>query len=328
MGTLVRFRPSRGGTKNMLSAREASNYGIATGQQWNAGVFSPSDGNTDPTVAIPVIAKGILRAGGAVHQLCAARGLETEAGRVSGVVTELGTIRAKTVVLAGCAWASSFCRQLGIRFPRASVRASILSVVPGAEGIPNALHTAEVSITHRGDGGHTLATSGRARVDPTLQQVRYSRDFMPMFAGRRHSLTMSDLAGWRAGHETMTKWRLDAPTPMQRNRVLAPRPDRETVEETLRRARKLFPALASVSVANAWAGYIDSTPDGVPAIGETEDIPGLFLAAGFSGHGFGIGPGAGHLVADPVTNAPPIVDPAHYRPDRLKKSVRGKVADF
>ena len=35
--------------------------------------------------------------------------------------------------------------------------------------------------------------------------------------------------------------------------------------------------------------------DGVPAIGETE-VPGFILAAGFSGHGFGIGPGAGHKI--------------------------------
>ena len=49
-------------------------------------------------------------------------------------------------------------------------------------------------------------------------------------------------------------------------------------------------------ITAAWAGYIDSTPDGIPAISEVPGLPGLILAAGFSGHGFGIGPGAGHLV--------------------------------
>lgn len=322
------FATGVGVTTHMLDARAASERGAATGQQWRGGVFSPSDGTADPSVAAPVIAVGIMQAGGTVHQLCAARGLETEAGRVSGVVTEAGTIRTKTVVLAGGAWASSFCRQLGIRFPQASVRSSILSMAPGAQGIPAALHTAEVSITRRGDGGHTLAISGRAKVDPTFQQLRYAQDFVPMFAKRRRSLKLGNLGALRAGHETMTTWRLDAPTPMERNRVLDPTPDREAIDETLRRARKLLPALGTVNVAHAWAGYIDSTPDGVPAIGELDEMPGLFLAAGFSGHGFGIGPGAGHLVADLVTNAAPIVDPVPYRPERLAKSVRGKVADF
>ncbi|MFD2058434.1 FAD-dependent oxidoreductase [Mesorhizobium calcicola] len=69
-------------------------------------------------------------------------------------------------------------------------------------------------------------------------------------------------------------------------------------------------------------------PEGVPAIGEINTIPGFFLAAGFSGHGFGIGPGAGHLVADLVTGSKPIVDPKSYDPRRFDASAWGKVADF
>ncbi|WP_409295440.1 hypothetical protein [Pseudomonas sp. KCJK8670] len=49
------------------------------------------------------------------------------------------------------------------------MRSSILSVMPGVQGIPDALHTSEVTVTRRGDGGYTLAISGRACVDPTPQ---------------------------------------------------------------------------------------------------------------------------------------------------------------
>jgi glycine/D-amino acid oxidase-like deaminating enzyme len=66
----------------------------------------------------------------------------------------------------------------------------------------------------------------------------------------------------------------------------------------------------------------------VPAIGEVTGFPGFVLAAGFSGHGFGIGPGAGHLIADLVTGKAPIVDPRAYHPDRFARSAWGKVADF
>jgi glycine/D-amino acid oxidase-like deaminating enzyme len=55
------------------------------------------------------------------------------------------------------------------------------------------------------------------------------------------------------------------------------------------------------------------TPDAVPVISPVEQLPGFFIATGFSGHGFGIGPGAGRLMADLVMSAPPIVDPAPYR---------------
>ena len=56
---------------------------------------------------------------------------------------------------------------------------------------------------------------------------------------------------------------------MERTRILDPRPDAGMIRETLARARELLPGLANVPVAAEWAGYIDSTPDGVPAIGET-----------------------------------------------------------
>ena len=322
------FARTLGVTTHMLDSVEATERGRATGKPWKGGVFSPTDGTADPTSAAPAVARAILKLGGTVHQSCAARGIETEGGRLSGVVTEHGTIRTKTAILAGGAWASSFCRQLGIRFPQASVRSSILAVSPGAIGLPDALHTAAISVTRRGDGGYTLAISGRGRVDPTPQQLRFAPQFLPMFARRWRSLAPGDLEGFRSGHERLTHWRLDAPTPMERMRILDPAVDKDTIRLTHSRAVELLPDLNNTSISAVWAGYIDSTPDGVPGIGEISAIPGFILAAGFSGHGFGIGPGAGHLIADIVTGEETIVDARPYHPDRFRKSAWGKVADF
>ncbi len=322
------FARTVGVTTHMLDSVEASERGRATGKPWKGGVFSPTDGTADPARAAPAVARAILKLGGTVHQSCAARGIELESGSLSGVITEHGTIRTKTAVLAGGAWASSFCRQLGIRFPQASIRSSILSVSPGAANLPDALHTAAVSVTRRGDGGYTLAISGRGRVDPTPQQMRFAPQFLPMFLRRWRSLAPGGLQGIRSGHEALARWQLDRPTPMERMRILDPAVDNRTIRLTHARALELLPPLKNTHVTAAWAGYIDSTPDGVPGIGEIASIPGFILAAGFSGHGFGIGPGAGHLIADIITGDEPIVDPRPYHPDRFRKSAWGKVADF
>ncbi|CDX12181.1 putative deaminase [Mesorhizobium plurifarium] len=322
------FARTAGVTTHMLDSAEASARGHATGRTWKGGVFSPTDGTADPSRAAPAVARAILKLGGTVLQNCAARGIEIEGGRLCAVVTENGTIRTKVAVLAGGAWASSFCRQFGFRFPQASIRSSILSVSPGAEGLPDALHTAKISVTRRGNGGYTLAISGRGRVDVTPQQLRFSSHFAPMFLKRWRSLAPGGLQGAGSGHETLKRWRLDQPTPMERMRILDPVPDQATIRLTHARALELLPALGRTRITAAWAGYIDSTPDGVPAIGEIDAVPGFFLAAGFSGHGFGIGSGAGHLVADLVTGSEPIVDPKPYDPRRFDASSWGKVADF
>lgn len=59
------------------------------------------------------------------------------------------------------------------------------------------------------------------------------------------------------------------------------------------------------------------TPDEIPVISEVQARPGLFVSTGYSGHGFGLGPGAGRLTADLVTGDAPIVDPRPFRLSRF-----------
>ncbi|MEO9961019.1 MAG: FAD-binding oxidoreductase, partial [Nisaea sp.] len=205
---------------------------------------------------------------------------------------------------------------------------SILSVKPGAEGLPPALHTASVSVTRRGDGGHTLAISGRGHLDPTPGALFGAKHFLPMFAKRWRALRPGGLQAWNAGFESRSRWSMDRQTPMERTRILSPRPSRALTKETLRRARELLPALRDIPVEAIWAGYVDSTPDGVPVIDTDTGVEGLMLAAGLSGHGFGIGPGVGHLVADLVLGRQPITEVAQYRLARFQDSQWGKVASF
>jgi glycine/D-amino acid oxidase-like deaminating enzyme len=323
-----RFARGEGVDTRMLSAAEAAGRGAATGRRWLGGVWSPSDGVADPARAAPMIGRGVQRRGGVVVQSCAARGVELAAGAVAGVVTERGTIRTRCAVVAGGAWAGSFMRQLGVAFPQSSVRSSILSLAPGAKDLPDALHTAAVSVTRRGDGGRTLAISGRANLDPTPGAIMGARHFLPMFARRWRALRPGGAQAWRAGFETRRIWALDRPTPMERVRILDPRPSAALVAETLARARRLLPGLKDLPVQAAWAGYVDSTPDGVPVIDADVGVAGLVLAAGLSGHGFGIGPGVGRLVADLIAGRPTITRTAQYRLSRFGESQWGKVAKF
>lgn len=322
------FARTVGVSSLMLSSEEASERAAFTGQRWRGGVFSPTDGIANPALAAPAAAKALMKLGGGVHQSCAARGIETSGGAVSGVVTEKGTISTRLVIMAGGAWASSFCYQLGVRLPQAAVRQSIMAVATGNLALPDAFYSKSVSITRRGDGCHTLAISGRARVDPTSQFLRFHREFVPMFLRRWRNLSPGGLEGIRSGHEGLTRWRLDRPTPMESMRILDPKVDASAISLTRKRATALVPTLGAAPIVGSWAGYVDSTPDGVPVISEAPSAPGLILAAGFSGHGFGIGPGAGRLVADLATGAPPIVDPRPYSLSRFNSGQDLQVADF
>jgi glycine/D-amino acid oxidase-like deaminating enzyme len=112
------------------------------------------------------------------------------------------------------------------------------------------------------------------------------------------------------------RWHLDEVTPFEEVRVLDPAPVNSILDEAAESLKRTFPAFAGLRIAERWAGCIDATPDVVPVISPVDRHPGLFLSSGFSGHGFGLGPGGGRLIADLVTGAPPVVDPRPFRYSR------------
>ena len=106
--------------------------------------------------------------------------------------------------------------------------------------------------------------------------------------------------------------------------MLDPAPNPAIVEESRRNLVRAFPAFAPARIAQSWGGLIDTTPDAVPVIAPVRAVPGFFLMSGFSGHGFGIGPGAGRLMAELVTGRRRWSIPAPFRFERF--GARAKAA--
>jgi len=75
-------------------------------------------------------------------------------------------------------------------------------------------------------------------------------------------------------------------------------PTLEQVAETIEVSTSILPAIQGLRVAQVWGGLLDSTPDALPVIERSKEIDGLIIAAGFSGHGFCLGPITGQILAD------------------------------
>ena len=112
------------------------------------------------------------------------------------------------------------------------------------------------------------------------------------------------------------RWQLDQISPIEQVRTLDPEPVRAILDQAAADLKQCFPAFANMKIAERWAGLIDAMPDTVPVMSPVEKLPGFYLATGFSGHGFGLGPGAGKLMAQLVTGETPCVDPAPFRYSR------------
>jgi sarcosine oxidase subunit beta len=79
-----------------------------------------------------------------------------------------------------------------------------------------------------------------------------------------------------------------------------------------------IPSLRDAKVVRTWAGWIDFSADKVPVISFVEEVPGLILACGFTGHGFGIGPTVGTLLSQMASGEETALDISAFRYDRFK----------
>jgi glycine/D-amino acid oxidase-like deaminating enzyme len=301
----------------ILSPAELAERLPGSADGWIGGLHTPSDGRAEPSMAVPALAAAARKHGVTIHQECAARGLETQGGRVSAVVTEKGAIRAQSVLLAGGAWSSLFCRRHGIELPVGLVNATACRTTPAPEITAGALGTSYYCIRRRLDGGYTLALRNRGTVEISPDLFRYARAFWPTFLERRKGLKLSFGKSFFDQIMRGTSWSLDQPSPFEAERVRDPAPDMSLVNSALAALIESHPQLDGIKIAEAWGGTIDATPDTIPVISPVDALPGFFLATGFSGHGFGIGPAAGKLAADIVRGDTPLVDPAAYSHVRL-----------
>jgi glycine/D-amino acid oxidase-like deaminating enzyme len=273
-------------------------------------------------LAAPAIALAARRLGAAILTGCAVRGIETTAGRIGGVITEKGPIACASVVLAGGVWSRLFCKPMSLRLPQLPVLSSVMRTDPLAGGPDVSTSGFGFGLRKRLDGGYTVA-SWSGNVAPILpDSVRFARDFLPALLARRGEVRPR--LGLAFLRELMqpARWRLDRPSPFEAVRVLDPKPHRSILRQAQRYLTAAFPVFHSMRIAESWGGMIDVTPDGLPVISAVDAMPGFYIATGFTGHGFGIAPGAGRLMAELVTGAAPVVDPSPFRYSRFTDGTR------
>jgi glycine/D-amino acid oxidase-like deaminating enzyme len=304
----------------MITAEEVQALYPGLAVPTRGALYTPTDGRAEPQKAAPAIAAAVRAAGGIVLQGCAVRGVETRGGRISGVVTEKGPIACDSVVLAGGAWSRLFAGNVdtgkgGIDLPQLKVLGSVFRTAPIADGPQTSVGGLPFSIRRRADGGYNIARRNNSLSEITPDSFRLLGQFLPSYRKSWREVKLRLRLGGRFREEWRTprRWKLDEVTPFEQVRVLDPAPDDRGLERAEGELAALFPAFRGMKVEGSWAGLMDVTPDAVPVIGPVESLPGFFISTGFSGHGFGIGPGAGRLMADLVAGDAPVVDPAPFR---------------
>jgi len=299
-------------SENEIKAKIPGNIG-----HWAGGLYTPTDGYAEEEIAPFAIARAAAKKGVVIVENCAARKLSLSSGKIAGVHTEQGEIKCEQVLLASGLWSRRFLGNEGIKFPTLPLICSVMRTTPMQGPTDIAMAAPNFSFRKHQDGGFVMMQRGAIEAPLSLDHLLLGLKYLKILK-EQHSMTRITLNKYlwedllRGRH-----WGKNDMSPFEMMRTMNPQPNEKIIDEAIKNTSAAWPVFAQLEIEKTWGGMIDVTPDSNPVIDHIDKIPGLTIATGFSGHGFGTAPAAGQLAADLISGHSPIVDPKIYRFNRF-----------
>lgn len=288
---------------------------------WRCGLYTPGDAYAEPTVASRSIAREARNAGAEILEGVAVTGLKTVGDKVVGVRTRDGDIDADTVLLAAGIGTAHLARGIGLDLPIQMIRSSVGRTTPSVPFTRIAVWGPKVAYRPRRDGSFVIGNGYRgvgADYDLTIESLRGLRHFLPAYRRNWRQLKLS------LGAEFVDVLRRAVSRDGQVVQLPEPGVNRKKVSGNFQQFCRLFPHLDGLSLQASWAGRIDLTPDVIPIIDRPDPSQNLFVAAGFSGHGFALGPAVGEQMAQWITEGRSKLDLTAFKADRFTRGQYGR----
>lgn len=242
-----------------------------------AATWSPGAATVTPFLAVRALLTDAARRGLTLRSHEPVRDLVRRNGRVAGVVTDRGAIEAEAVVLATGPWTARLAARAGLTLPILPRRAQCLATV----ALPPVIRTVVGACE---SAGGVMAGYTQIQQAPSGQVL-----FNTVLGGGVSAVGAEDNV---------------------------PEVDPVFVCNSIRTLLWLFPSLAGTELLRSWVRYEAVTPDDRFIVGST-DIPGLYVAAGDGGTGFGRAPAIARVVADALDGGTPPFDVGLWSPARF-----------
>ncbi|MEY0289888.1 MULTISPECIES: NAD(P)/FAD-dependent oxidoreductase [Providencia] len=265
--------------------------------KWTIAGFEEDSGSLDAEIATFVMADYAKKLGIKIYTNCAARGLETQAGVISDVVTEKGPIKTSRVVVAGGVWSRLFMQNLGVDVPTLPAYQS-QQLITGSPTAPGGNVALPGNIFFREQADGTYATSPRVIVAPVVKDsFVYGYKYIPL-------LSMPDFPVHISLNEQLinsftepTSWKMDEVSPFEKHRNMTALPDLPELNASFEKLKTEFPAFKDSKLIDQWSGAMAIAPDEHPIISQVNEYPGLVINTA-TGWGMTESPVSSELTAD------------------------------
>ncbi|EBX7469909.1 FAD-dependent oxidoreductase [Salmonella enterica subsp. diarizonae] len=295
----------------MIEGDELKSRLKGASSDWKIAGFEEDSGSLDAEITTFVMAEYAKKIGVKIYTNCAARGIETQGGKISDVVTEKGSIKTSRVVLAGGAWSRLFMQNLDINLPTLPAYQSqqIISGAPGAPG-GNVALPGNIFFREQADG--TYATSPRIIIAPVIKEsFIYGYKYIPLISQPDFPVHISLNEQLINSLMQPTHWKLNEVSPFEKNRDMVAAPDITGLDESLEKLRTEFPAFKESKLIDRWGGAMAIAPDEDPIISVVKEYPGLVINTA-TGWGMTESPVSAELTADLLLGEESFMDPKPF----------------
>ena len=287
---------SLGLDSRVVSNAEVESILPGVNEKWLLGIFTASDGHADPIATCRAYTRALRERGVQVCEGVPVQQITVAGGSVTGVRTPIGELQADVVVLAAGSGSARLARGAAGEIPQQLVSQTVILTEPVPVVTRAAAWTGELFIRQDARGCLRLAAATRNEIVLDLAGIRHAGRFLSNYLANRSRLSVP-LNPARLARALLR------PAQSTWGGMSSPRPRFDDIRFCLERAQRYFPGLGDLRLRRAWSGEIEVTPDALPVIDGEGGPSGLVIATGMSGHGFGLGPIVGNVVADIVDGA-------------------------
>ena len=310
----VKGRP--GVEARIISGSEAAQIDASLGSSWRGALYQPNGASIEARLAAPAIAEAAREKGAKILQQCAVRGIHREAGKITAVETEKGSIRTSQVVLAGGLWSPMVANQLGISLPQIMVFAEQLSIDPVSGGPEISGMTPAGYFRPEPDGGYMFgAAAGVLPIIPTI--FRNLRELMSMPTDVDQEI--KPVFNWRTFRLESRAGKRCVPgelSEFEKTRIFEPELVGRTCAKMYEGMGQHVAAFRGSRIRERYTGSLMASLDNLGVLSPVKTVPGLFLGTGML-YGLTMGPAAGEALADMITGETPSFDVTPYRYERF-----------
>jgi glycine/D-amino acid oxidase-like deaminating enzyme len=310
---------AHGLTTRMVSAKEIKTVIPELAGHWRSALYTAEDGHAEPRKTTEAFAAAAERYGAKLHCNTRAIGIEVTNGRATGVVTPNGTIGGDAVLCAAGLGSRIIAAQFGIKLPIQGIRAHVSETNPARPFSRTAVWAPRTAFRPTQRGTFYIGTGYRVTgvdYDVTLSALSSVSYFLPMLGQDWKHINLC------VGYEFLEDLRQLVGIAPRGRPWREPHVNRKVIEYSLNRFYEMLPGVRGLGISRCWAGRIDMTPDLLPIVGEAESVKGFFVATGYSGHGFALGPVTGRLLSQLIADGRPSLD---LRPFRISRFAEGEI---